>query len=298
MNDVAVYGRVDRLPVNNEADSYFTWAKELANCPHYKRLGTGGILAILLNARELELPPMACLNGGLYQIDGRVSLSGQMINLLLLRRGHKADIKKLTDKECIIEFTRCGSTTSVEYKYTWDDVVKAGMQNKDNYKKNPRDMLFNRCLSGGARKICPDALVGPLYCHGELENDGIQGDNCVESIVSKSGADEASEKEVNQISFEKVEGFDEFIKKHAIDQADTEKHEYIKICAKACEKSFDEIVNFAVTNEKRFITGFENWKKENLSKEQTENKESDSIQEDTPALTSQESDQYLDQAMS
>ena len=158
------------FPLAQEMTQIMDVCKVLATCPYYQKLGLGGIVAIYLTAKELNLPPMMCLNGGMYTFSGQVSLSAQMINMMIINAGHRISILELTPKVCHLKFVRSGGE-AFDYKYTIEDAAAAGYLNKDNWKKTPRDMLFSRCLSGGGRKWMPDALMG-CYAVGELEDDG------------------------------------------------------------------------------------------------------------------------------
>lgn len=267
--EVANYYQTDRLPILQEAQEIFKWSHELAKCPFYQKLGSGGIIAILLTARELGLPPMACLNGGLYHIDGKVSISAQMMNTLLLKAGHRADIHILNEKKCVLHFKRADRKEIVEYTYTIEDAQKAGYLNKNNYKAHLKDMLFCRCLSGGARKICPDA-IGNAYVHGELSSDP----NSFDATNFEMTEDVEEEKaKVKSIGFEKAEGFDDFVKKHGLDRKKEKKAEYVQLIAKTSNKTENEVINFAVSNEKGFLDAFENWEKEGVKKSPNKQKE-------------------------
>lgn len=158
----------------NEIGQFMELSGVLATCPYYQKLGKGGILAIILTAKEMGLPPMAALNGGMYTFSGAVSLSAQLMNMMIVNAGHMVEVVKLDNKECTLRFTRKDrpkDRNSFTYSFTIDMAKDANLTGKTNWKTNPRDMLFNRCLSGGARKFLPDAIMG-AYCIGELPEDG------------------------------------------------------------------------------------------------------------------------------
>ncbi len=157
-----------------EISQFMELSGVLATCPYYQKLGKGGILAIILTAKEMGLPPMTCLNGGMYTFSGAVSLSAQLMNMMIVNAGHMVEVVKLDNKECILRFTRKDrpkDRNSFTYSFTIEMAKEANLTAKTNWKTNPRDMLFNRCLSGGARKFLPDAIMG-AYVIGELPEDG------------------------------------------------------------------------------------------------------------------------------
>lgn len=236
-----------KLPVGNEEQSIMKWAEELSKCRHYQKLGTGGIVAILLTARELDLPPMGCLNGGLYHIDGKVTLSSQFMNMLILKAGHSADIHELNNEKCVIHFKRKDSDKVVPYEYTISDAQMAGLVNKDNWRKNPKDMLFSRCLASGARKILPDAFMSPCYLHGEIEqnkNEDNKEDDCI--LVE----------EENQ----STEIEDEFTQKYDLTNPESCANKYIELIANETNKTKLQVIEMAKKNEDRFSQALSNWK--------------------------------------
>src|SRR5580693_3019765 len=170
MNSVANSRNSFGMPPSSEMDQIVSLCKVLATCPYYQKLGAGGVLAIYLTAREMNLPLMMCLNGGMFTFSGSVSLSAQLMNMMVINAGHRADVLHLDEKSCRIKFWRADRPTdncTFEYEFTLEMASKAGYLNKENWKKHPRDMLYSRCLSGGARKFMPDVLMN-AYVIGEL----------------------------------------------------------------------------------------------------------------------------------
>lgn len=168
----------------NEISQFMELSGVLATCPYYQKLGKGGILAIILTAKEMGLPPMACLNGGMYTFSGAVSLSAQLMNMMIVNAGHMVEIVVLDAKICTLRFTRKDrprDKNSFVYSFTMEMAQSAGLTSKTNWKTNPRDMLFNRCLSGGARKFLPDAIMN-AYAIGELPGD----DNIIDTVPVSS----------------------------------------------------------------------------------------------------------------
>ncbi len=183
------------------------FTKQLAQAPYYAKMGPGGVLAIWLTAKEMGLPPMMCLNGGMYTFSGQVTLSSKVINMLLLRAGHRADVLQLDDKTCKIRFVR-GDRKKEQgaefvYEYTMEDAKQAGLTGKKNWQTNPRDMLYNRCLSGGAIKHMPDATNG-AYVIGEMPGDGEIIDVIPEDIVLPEQKKEESKPESKKMALQFV----------------------------------------------------------------------------------------------
>jgi hypothetical protein len=161
------------FPTQAEMEEMVNITKVLATCPYYQKLGAGGVLAIWLTAREMNLPPMMCLNGGLYTFSGQVTMSSKLMNMMITRAGHRVDILESTITKCRLRFWRSDrpkGNDSMEWEYTIEDARGANLTNKQNWKTNTRDMLFNRCMSGGAGKFMADVTMG-AYLIGEMPGD-------------------------------------------------------------------------------------------------------------------------------
>jgi hypothetical protein len=72
---------------------------------------------------------------------------------------------KVIDYKTTIKFIRDDIEESISY--TWSDAKKAQLTSKDNWQKYPRNMLYWRCFSMGARRVAPDLCMG-MYLASEL----------------------------------------------------------------------------------------------------------------------------------
>lgn len=184
--------KINTMPSIQEMNQITEMCRVLATSPYYRNMGAGGVLSIWLTAREMGLPPMMCLNGGMYTFSGAVSLSAGLMNYLITSAGHRVEIVELSEEKCTLRFIRgdreAGAGDSMTYTFSKEDAAKAGYLTKKNWREHPRDMMFNRCLSGGARKYMPDAIMG-AYIEGEIENKPIEDK-------------EEPKKEMIEISFE------------------------------------------------------------------------------------------------
>jgi len=262
MNQLALKNSFS-MPMGQEMDQIVSVCKVLATCPYYQKLGPGGVLAIYLTAREMSLPLMMCLNGGMYTFSGVVSLSAQLMNMLIINAGHRADVLHLDEKGCKIRFWRCDrpkDNCTFEYEYTIEMAAKAGYLGKDNWKKSPKDMNFSRCLSGGARKFMPDVIMN-AYAIGELgEEDGnilpAMPDLSTRSIEAAKAPEETPKESQKTVEQEKTEGYEEFCQKHLCED---EKVAYVRKIAQATNKTEAQIINSAISNEAGFLTAFNKW---------------------------------------
>ena len=130
-----------------------------------------GVVKILAG-RELGLAPLESMTN-IYIVNGKVALQAKIIASLIKKSGgYDYTVEKLDDIECTIAFfaidkdnkrTELGKST-----FTFKDAAKAGLVNKDVWKNYPRNMLFARALSNGARWYTSDVFCG--YTAEEIES--------------------------------------------------------------------------------------------------------------------------------
>jgi len=125
----------------------------------------------ILAGRELGLAPIESMNN-IYIVNGRTTVMTAIIASLIKKsKQYDYKIDVLTDTECTITFF---SGKEKELKeagkssFTIKDAAKAGIVNKDVWKNYPRNMLFARALSNGARWYCPNVFCG--YTPEEIES--------------------------------------------------------------------------------------------------------------------------------
>ena len=138
----------------------------------------------VLAGQELGFGPVASMTG-IYIVKGRVTLSANLIGAAVKRSGrYDYTISKLDKSLCVLMFwTRRPDGVMIEVgesAFTIDDAKAAGLVNGDNWKKYPRNMLFARALSNGAKWYCPDVFGGPVYTPDEL---GVPVDGATFEVV-------------------------------------------------------------------------------------------------------------------
>lgn len=125
------------------------------------------IMMVLLAAKELGVSPCLALNGGIWNIQGKIEISARLMNGLIRRAGHSIKIIVSNDTHCTLLGTRTDGD-SFETSFTMDDATKAGLSSGNVWKKYPADMLYNRCMSRLARRLFPD-VIGTAYVEGEIK---------------------------------------------------------------------------------------------------------------------------------
>jgi hypothetical protein len=157
------------LPTEHELLVFNSIAKQAAESKFYNNLGgQSGIMMTILAAREIGVPPMLALNGGISNIQGKLEISARLMNALMRRAGIKITIKESTDELCTVVGARGDTGDTATVSYTLEDAKKAGLVKPGGgWVKNPKDMCFARAISRLARQIAPD-VIGGCYVEGEI----------------------------------------------------------------------------------------------------------------------------------
>jgi hypothetical protein len=103
-------------------------------------------------------------------IEGKPTKKPQAMLQDFIEMGGKVEWIESTDRIAKAQFTLPDGREHIE-EYTWNDVSRAGNQNKNNYKKYPKAMLRARCLSSGFRAVWPGA-TSMMYAPEEIQ-DGV-----------------------------------------------------------------------------------------------------------------------------
>lgn len=128
------------------------------------------VAACILTGRELGLGPMESLQK-IYIVEGKPSLSSELMRSLVLRAGHSIRFTTHTDTKVTIEGRRAGEDDWQSVTWTIADAQRIGVAQKPTWKGYPRAMLANRATSELCRLIFPDALGGLSYTPDELEDE-------------------------------------------------------------------------------------------------------------------------------
>jgi hypothetical protein len=128
----------------------------------------------VLAGAELGIGPIAAMTG-IYIVKGRVTMSANLMAAQIKRSGrYTYKITHHDNEACVLEFFEKGESIG-ESTFTKADATAAGLWNSsDPWRKTPRNMLFARAMSNGAKWFCPDIFAGPIYTPDELMADETQ----------------------------------------------------------------------------------------------------------------------------
>ena len=161
----------------------------------------GKVLTKLSLGRDLNVPTVTALNGIQIGPNSSIILSAALMTLLIKRsgkyklrvlqrdiKGSKVEVFERVDGE----FESCG----VPVFFGCDDAKRAGLDNKDTYKKFPVDMYYARAVAGAFRTYCPDCAAGnAVYLPEEIDGSGYKTDVTTGEIVVEAESTPAKGKE-------------------------------------------------------------------------------------------------------
>lgn len=125
----------------------------------------------VLAGKELGIGPIQSMTD-LHVVDGKVAVSSALLGALILRSGrYTYTVTEHDATKCMIEFSRDGQSLGVS-SFTRDDAQRAGLTSNPTWVQHPRNVLFARAMSHGARWYCPDVFSGVVYTAQELGADG------------------------------------------------------------------------------------------------------------------------------
>lgn len=126
--------------------------------PHVKNVEQA--IAIAVKGQEMGFKPYQALEA-IIPIQGRYTVGPEALLSLAYEkvRGFVCEVVKSDEKGCTVAMGRDGKVTFTA-SYTMEDAKRAGLAEKDNYRKHPTTMLRWRALGVALKVVCPDIRRG------------------------------------------------------------------------------------------------------------------------------------------
>lgn len=122
------------------------------------------IFVLSMIGQRLGIDPLASVMG-IYILNGRPYISARIVRGLILKNGHRFEVKEWTASKIVVLAARNGQEP-IEFTYTTAEAQHAGLTGKDTWKQHPRRML----LAAVTRNVA-DALFADLFL-GLVNDDG------------------------------------------------------------------------------------------------------------------------------
>lgn len=122
----------------------------------------------ILAGRELGMGPFESMRD-LSIIQGKTTMAASSISARIKMSGvYDFEILKFDATGAELQFTKNGKPLVPVVKFDIQDAKLMGLDQKDNYKKQARTMLFWRAVTMGARMHCPEVFGGAIYTPDEI----------------------------------------------------------------------------------------------------------------------------------
>jgi len=153
-----------------DLNEVLTLGKTLAAAGYFSDAKDAAQAAVkVLAGSELGIGPVASMTG-IYIVKGRVTMSANLMAAQIKRSGrYNYRVATMQNDLVSIVFYE-GKDEIGTSSFSRADAEAAGLWNSsDPWRKTPRNMLFARAMSNGARWFCPDIFSGPVYTPDELD---------------------------------------------------------------------------------------------------------------------------------
>ncbi len=116
------------------------------------------IMACVSTGRALGLDDMAALRS-IHVIDGKATFSAELMVMLTRKQGHSIT-GEVKEGRAIVRGKRADNGDEIIVEWTLEMAQRAGLVNKDNWKKYPEAMLWARGVSMLCRMLFADVFAG------------------------------------------------------------------------------------------------------------------------------------------
>jgi hypothetical protein len=125
----------------------------------------------VMAGQELGLGPIASMTG-IHIVQGKVTIGANLIAAMIRRSGrYTYRITQHTDEVCELVFFEAGQEIG-RSAFSIEDARRAGLVKAGSpWVSHPKNMLFARAISNGAKWHCPDVFTGPIYTPDEFGVD-------------------------------------------------------------------------------------------------------------------------------
>lgn len=142
------------------------------------------LLAVIQQARDLDIPVMTAVHHLWFERDGSGGMSAQLIGAILRRGGGDWTTVEVPNQSCTHDFRFADGRTAGAVTYTMHDALLAGIAGTDHWVEHPRDNLYARALALGARRFAQDMTLGLAYVAGEKRQVEVYSEPPVDEPVS------------------------------------------------------------------------------------------------------------------
>ena len=169
-NALVKYDDIHQIATSMAQSGFFSDAKEVNKA-----------IVKIIAGQEIGLGAFSSMTG-IHIIQGKPTLGANVI-ATLIKNDDRYDYKleELTDRNCKVSFYENGEKVG-ESSFSFEDAEAASLHRKDVWKKYPRNMLFSRAISNGARWFAAGIFGGmPMYTPEELGGEVDEEGNYIDA---------------------------------------------------------------------------------------------------------------------
>ena len=154
--------------------------------------------SIAMYAREMGLPIMSSLFGGIRPVLGKVEIAPQLMNAMIRKAGHFLQTKSRTNDQCTIYGKRKDTGEEMTVIFSIEDAKRAKIfKSGGAWETYPKNMVYKSDLANLARWLFPD-VIGMTYVEGEI-NEYEQFENKKSETIEASSDVKPSEPSSDEI---------------------------------------------------------------------------------------------------
>lgn len=163
-------------PVTREThDVELAYAQSIARAtdclPAAYKNNPGAVLLAKSWADAHELPILTAIQWVAF-VNGRPVIDATAQRALAERHGYRVSVEDVSDQAATVSISRDGELVG-RVTYSLEDAQRAGLAQKDNWRKNPAAMLVARATSTAIRWHAPGVLLGTLDPDEAVEPDPV-----------------------------------------------------------------------------------------------------------------------------
>jgi hypothetical protein len=143
------------------------------------------ITAAILTGQEVGLAPMASLRS-IVVIQGTPTMSALALRGLVQSRGHEVWKVESSDTRVVYAGRRKGSDKEERAVWTIERAQRLGLTGKENWKRQPENMLTARATSEICRLIAADVLMAIPYSREEIEDQAAEEETAAPRRVQRA----------------------------------------------------------------------------------------------------------------
>jgi hypothetical protein len=126
--------------------------------------------AAILAGAEVGLSPLASLKS-FDPINGVSAPRALTLRAIVQSQGHQVWVKESTTSRAVVCGQRRGSDKVEESRWTMERAKDLGLTNRDQWKRQPQNMLVARATAEVCRLVAADAILGIGYTVEELTDE-------------------------------------------------------------------------------------------------------------------------------